>query len=58
MHGHLNVKDGSTLRKPCASATSCNTNPAWGDGGLKLALRSDRLATIRLFLITTYLHAA
>jgi len=46
MHGPLNVKDGSTLRKPWAIATSCTTNTALGDGRLKPALRSDRLATI------------
>ena len=56
MHGPLNVKDRSSLRKPCACATSRTTNPAWGDRRLKPALRSDRLATICTFLITTYLH--
>ena len=58
MHGSLNVKDRGTLRKPCASAISRTTNPAWGDGRLKPALRSDRLATICMFLITTYLRAS
>jgi len=58
MHGPLNVKDRSTLRKPCASTTSRTTNPAWDDGRLKPALRSDRLAIICMFLITTYLHAS